>query len=94
MRRLLQLWRLSAQDLRLLWFALRHARRPAWLWPTALLLCFYALEPFNVALPLLGVVDDLLILPLVLHLMLKLLPIQIRADFTRHRRDNHSVNRP
>ena len=37
MMRLLRLWRIGAKDLRLLWFALRHRRRPVWLLPLAVL---------------------------------------------------------
>ncbi|MGH8137554.1 MAG: hypothetical protein ACREVV_05080 [Steroidobacteraceae bacterium] len=83
MIRLLRLWRLGARDLRLLWFALQHERRPAWLWPATVFLALYALEPFNFAIPFLGVIDDFVILPLILHLLVKLLPAQIRAGSTR-----------
>ena len=83
MLRLLKLWRFARTDLRLLWFALRHRRRPAWLWPTAALLALYALEPVNFALPALGVFDDFVLLPLALHVLLKLLPADIRAGFHR-----------
>ena len=81
MRRLLLLWRVGRQDLRLLWFALRHPRRPAWLLPLALLLGAFALEPANFALPLLGAVDDLILLPLLLHALLQQLPAEVRAGF-------------
>jgi uncharacterized membrane protein YkvA (DUF1232 family) len=81
MIRLLRLWRLGRQDLRLLWFALRHRRRPVWLWPAAALLGLYALDPVNFAIPLVGVVDDFVVLPLLLHLLLKLLPADIRTGF-------------
>jgi uncharacterized membrane protein YkvA (DUF1232 family) len=74
---LLILWRMSKTDLRLLWFALRHPRRPAWLMPATVLLILYALAPFNFVLPLIGVVDDFVLVPLVLHFLLKLLPRQI-----------------
>lgn len=83
MRRLLRLWRLSRADLGLLWFALRHRSRPAWLWPAVGLLALYALEPFNFAIPALGVVDDLMILPLVLHMLVKVLPPEIHSSFAR-----------
>jgi len=72
---------MCARDVRLLLFAMRHTDRPVWLWPAVLALGFYALEPFNFALPLLGVVDDVVVLPLVLHLLLKLLPETIRSGF-------------
>jgi uncharacterized membrane protein YkvA (DUF1232 family) len=81
MLRILRLWRLSGMDLRLLWFALRHAQRPIWLWPAVLVLGWVAIEPLNFAFPLLGVVDDLILLPLVLHTLVKFLPSDIRADF-------------
>jgi uncharacterized membrane protein YkvA (DUF1232 family) len=67
MRRIFRIWRMSRNDLRLLWQALRHPNRPAWLLPATLALGFFAFEPFNFAIPLLGVVDDLFILPLLLH---------------------------
>ena len=57
MKRLLLLWRVGRQDLRLLWFALRHPNRPLWLLPAAGLLALFALEPANFAIPLLGAVD-------------------------------------
>lgn len=81
MRRLLLLWRVGRQDLRLLWFALRHPRRPPWLLPLALLLGTFALEPANFAIPLLGAVDNLVLLPILLHALLKQLPTDVRASF-------------
>ncbi|HVS76541.1 MAG TPA: hypothetical protein VHE11_06370 [Steroidobacteraceae bacterium] len=81
MVRLLRLWRLVAGDLRLLWFALRHQRRPIWLWPVAVVLGLYALDPVNFALPLVGAVDDLVLIPLLIHLVVRLLPAEIRLGF-------------
>jgi uncharacterized membrane protein YkvA (DUF1232 family) len=81
MTRLLMLWRIGAADLRLVWYALRHPERPAWLLPAVAILAVYALEPLNFEIPVLGVVDDLVLVPLVLHGLLKLLPPTIRAGF-------------
>jgi uncharacterized membrane protein YkvA (DUF1232 family) len=67
MRRLFRLWRLGAQDLRLLLAMLRRQDRPRWLAPALLLLVFFALEPLNFALPVLGVIDDFVLLPLLLR---------------------------
>lgn len=69
MRQLFRLWRLSGQDLRLLWIALRRPNRPRWLLPATIALAFFALDPFNFALPFLGIVDDLFLLPLLLRLL-------------------------
>jgi hypothetical protein len=63
MRGLLLLWRVGRQDLRLLWFALRHPNRPAWLLPIAALLGLFALEPANFAIPMMRAIADLLLLP-------------------------------
>jgi uncharacterized membrane protein YkvA (DUF1232 family) len=67
MRRIFRLWRMSRTDLRLLWQALRHPNRPTWLLPATLALGFFAFEPLNFAIPVLGVIDDLFLLPLLLH---------------------------
>ena len=69
MRRLFRLWRLGARDLRLLWMALRHPSRPRWLIPATIALAFFALEPFNFAIPFLGIVDDVFVLPLLLRVL-------------------------
>jgi uncharacterized membrane protein YkvA (DUF1232 family) len=82
MRRLMLLfWRVSRTDLRFLWFALRHPARPGWLLPIAIGLGLYALSPLNFAVPLVGVMDDLVIVPLALHWLLTLLPPALRVDF-------------
>jgi len=67
----------------LLWYALRHSGRPLWLLPVAVVLGLYALEPANFAMPLLGAVDDLVLLPLLLHAVVKFLPAEIRYGFER-----------
>ena len=82
-RLLLVMWRMSKADLGLLWFALKHPARPAWLLPSAILLGLYALSPLNFAIPLLGIVDDMVLVPLALHALLKLLPPHIRLDVRR-----------
>lgn len=81
MKRLMLLWRVGRQDLRLLWFALRHPNRPVWLLPAAVLLGLFALEPVNFAIPLIGAIDDFVLLPIVLHTLLSYLPTDVRAGF-------------
>jgi uncharacterized membrane protein YkvA (DUF1232 family) len=75
-RLLVLLWRVSRSDLRVLWFALRSPGRPGWLLPATLFLGFYALAPFNFAIPILGVLDDFVLVPLALHWLVRLLPQQ------------------
>ena len=82
MRRLLiMLWRTSRADLKFLWFAVQHPLRPRWLRPAALALALYALSPLNFAMPLIGIVDDMILVPLLLHWMLQRLPHQLHAVF-------------
>jgi uncharacterized membrane protein YkvA (DUF1232 family) len=83
---LLLIWRMSKADLRLLWFAFRHPDCPKWLFPAIGGLVLYALAPFNLVIPLLGAVDDLVLVPLALHGMLKLLPPAITQGFADTRR--------
>jgi uncharacterized membrane protein YkvA (DUF1232 family) len=80
MIRLFRLWRMAATDLQVLWFALRHRHRPVWLWPAAIVIALYAFEPLNFAIPALGVVDDFVLVPLVLHLLVRVLPLGIRVE--------------
>lgn len=84
MKRILALWRVVAgQDLRLLWFALRHEHRPGWLLPGLAAVGLLAVEPLNIAVPVFGVVDELVLLPLILHAMAKMLPAPVVDTFAR-----------
>jgi uncharacterized membrane protein YkvA (DUF1232 family) len=87
MRRIFRLWRMSRNDLRLLWSALRHPNRPSWLLPATFALGFFALEPFNFAIPILGVVDDLVLLPLLLHGLAKIAALTMLSSTSRSRDD-------
>ena len=81
MIRLLRLWRMIRKDLHLLRFALVHPRRPVWLVPALVLLALYALDPINFALPFVGAVDDVVLVPMLLHLLLRLLPAHVRSGY-------------
>ena len=77
MFRLWRLWRMGGRDLRVLWQSLRHPDRPVWLIPVLGVLAVYGLEPLNFAFPLLGAVDDLVLLPVAIHWLVKFLPPSI-----------------
>lgn len=84
MKRIFALWRMVAgQDLRLLWFAIRHEARPGWLLPGLAGLALLAVEPLNFAVPVFGAVDELVLVPLLLHGMVKMLPLQVVEGFAR-----------
>jgi uncharacterized membrane protein YkvA (DUF1232 family) len=92
MRRLITLWRLSGRDFRVLWAALRHPNRPHWLLPASLALLFFALEPFNFAIPVLGVVDDLVLLPLLLRALATIAMHATQMSSTGRSRDDRVVS--
>jgi uncharacterized membrane protein YkvA (DUF1232 family) len=92
MRRILRIWRMSRNDLRLLWVALRQPNRPTWLLPATLALGFFALEPFNFAIPVLGVVDDLFLLPLLLHGLAKIATHVTTLPSSSRSRDDRVVS--
>jgi uncharacterized membrane protein YkvA (DUF1232 family) len=80
MRKLFLFWRTGKSDLRTLWFALKHPERPRWLLPATIALVIYALAPFNFIIPVVGIADDFILVPLLLHFFLKLLPPGISQD--------------
>jgi uncharacterized membrane protein YkvA (DUF1232 family) len=51
--------------------ALRRPDKPWWLVPVTFLLAWFALEPVNFAIPLLGAIDDFVLLPLLLRVVVK-----------------------
>jgi uncharacterized membrane protein YkvA (DUF1232 family) len=92
MRRIFRLWRVSRNDLRLVCLVLRHPNRPRWLLPATLALGFFALEPFNFAIPVLGVVDDLFLLPLLLHGLAKIAVYVSALPSTSESREDRVVS--
>jgi len=82
-KRLAVLWTVIRGDARRLWFALRHPAAPRWLKVGAALIVLYVLSPIDLipdALPLVGVVDDLVLVPLAIRWLLDRLPEHVRAD--------------
>lgn len=73
-------------DARVLWHALRHPQAPTWLKLGAAGLVVYLISPFDLlpdALPLLGVVDDVVLIPLAVAWMLRRLPPVVRDEARR-----------
>jgi uncharacterized membrane protein YkvA (DUF1232 family) len=86
-KRLSLLWTLLRGDARQLWFALRHPAAPGWLKLGAALIALYVISPIDLlpdVLPIVGVVDDLVLVPLAIRWLLKRLPPNIaQATATR-----------
>jgi uncharacterized membrane protein YkvA (DUF1232 family) len=85
-KRLAVLWSVIRGDARRLWFALRHPAAPPWLKVGTALIVLYLLSPVDLlpeAIPLLGVVDDLVLVPLAIRWLLSRLPAEVRGDVER-----------
>lgn len=81
-------WTLLRGDALRLWFALRHPAAPGWLKLGALGIVLYLLSPIDIIpdwIPLLGVVDDLVIIPLAIRFLLDRLPPEIVEALARRR---------
>lgn len=75
-KRLTLFWNLMQGDARQLWFALRHPDAPTWLKVGVGLLVLYVLYP---GIPVIGLIDDMIVVPLAIRFMLKRLPPEIAA---------------
>jgi uncharacterized membrane protein YkvA (DUF1232 family) len=85
-KRLAVLWTVVRGDARRLWFALRHPAAPRWLKVGTALIALYLLSPIDLlpeAIPLLGLVDDIVLVPLAIRWLLSRLPAQVRGDVER-----------
>ena len=83
LKKLAMLWALVRGDARLLWRALRHPLQPRWLKPAVGLMLLYLVSPIDLLpdfIPVLGVVDDLVLIPLAVRFVLDRLPGAVRAD--------------
>ena len=87
-KRLTLLWTLFRGDARQLWFALRHPAAPGWLKVGTGLIALYLISPIDLipdALPIIGVIDDLVIVPFAIRLLLRKLPRDIAEAAAVHR---------
>lgn len=80
-KRLTALWFLVRTDAKRLWYALRHPQAPGWLKAGTVLVLLYVLSPVDLIpdmIPIVGLLDDLIVVPTVVRWMLGRLPPQIR----------------
>ncbi|MGV3495052.1 MAG: YkvA family protein [Ramlibacter sp.] len=88
-KRLTLLWTVVRGDARQLWTALRHPAAPRWLKLGALGIVAYVLSPVDLlpdVLPFVGVLDDIVLVPLAMRWLLDRLPPEIAASVGRTRR--------
>ena len=81
--RLLRWARLIKRDVLTLWFACRDPRTPWWFKLLAFGIVAYALSPIDLIpdfIPIIGLLDDAIIVPLGVIILLRLLPREIRIS--------------
>ena len=80
-KRLSVIWVAVRGDAKRLWYALGHPEAPGWLKAGAAGIVLYLLSPIDLipdVIPVLGVVDDLVLVPMALRWLLSRLPAHIR----------------
>ncbi|MFT7402742.1 MAG: uncharacterized membrane protein YkvA (DUF1232 family) [Hydrogenophaga sp.] len=80
LKRLSMLWVAVRGDARRLWVALRHPDAPVWLKLGSAGLVLYLISPVDLlpdVIPVLGLVDDLVLIPLAMRWMLNRLPAHL-----------------
>jgi uncharacterized membrane protein YkvA (DUF1232 family) len=82
-KRIAVIWTLVKSDARLLWRALKHPQSPAWLKWGTLAVLLYLVSPIDLIpdfIPVIGLMDDIILVPLAINWLLKRLPAHIRDD--------------
>ncbi|WP_293995237.1 YkvA family protein [Sphaerotilus sp.] len=94
-KRVAVVWTLVKVDARVLWYALQHPQSPRWLKVGVVGMVAYLLSPIDLipdVIPVIGVVDDLVLIPLAMRWLLKRLPAAIR-DYAERRARGESVDK-
>ncbi|HVE53197.1 MAG TPA: YkvA family protein [Ramlibacter sp.] len=87
-KRLALLWTVVRGDARQLWFALRHPAAPGWLKLGTGLIALYLFSPIDLLpdfIPGIGIVDDIVLVPLAIRWLLKRLPAEITRSTAARR---------
>ncbi|MDQ2779821.1 MAG: DUF1232 domain-containing protein [Pseudomonadota bacterium] len=82
-KRLSTLWTVIRGDARLMLRAWKHPGAPAWFKPAVVVMGLYVVSPIDLipdTIPLIGVLDDLVLVPLAMRFLLGRLPVRVRAD--------------
>jgi uncharacterized membrane protein YkvA (DUF1232 family) len=82
-KRIAVVWTLVKVDARVLWYALQHPQSPRWLKVGAVGMVAYLLSPIDLipdVIPIFGVLDDIVVVPLAIRWLLSRLPAHLRAD--------------
>ncbi len=80
-KRVSMIWLVVKGDAKRLWYALGHPQSPGWLKAGTALVLLYLVSPIDLipdVVPIFGVVDDLVVVPMAIRWLLNRLPANIR----------------
>lgn len=83
LKRLSVLWSVVRGDAKVLWRAVRHPQAPRWLKFSVIVLLAYVIWPMDLIpdwIPILGVADDIVLIPLAIRFLIDRLPAELRAQ--------------
>ncbi|WP_375452414.1 YkvA family protein [uncultured Devosia sp.] len=89
---------LFRKELLVLWRAFRHPATPLHLKAAMLLVPLYLISPIDLipdVIPFLGVLDDFVVVPMLMSLLVKLLPLEVTGVKARARageRNDHTID--
>lgn len=86
-KRVVFLWTLLRTDAGRVWRALRHPLAPPWFKLGVALVALYLVSPFDLIpdlVPVLGLADDFVLVPLALRWLLDRLPAEVRDSRPGH----------
>jgi uncharacterized membrane protein YkvA (DUF1232 family) len=85
-KRIALLWTVVRGDALQLWQALRHPASPGWLKLGTALIVLYAISPIDLIpdfIPVIGVLDDIVLVPMAIRWLLKRLPPEVARATAR-----------
>jgi uncharacterized membrane protein YkvA (DUF1232 family) len=94
-KRIAVVWTLVKVDARVVWYALQHPQSPGWLKLGVVGMVAYLLSPVDLipdVLPVLGVVDDMVLIPMAMRWLLRRLPASVR-EYAERRARGESVDK-
>ena len=80
-KRVSMIWLVVKGDAKRLWYALGHPQSPGWLKAGTALVLLYLVSPIDLipdVVPIFGVLDDLVVVPMAIRWLLNQLPTHIR----------------
>ncbi|MBN1151670.1 MAG: DUF1232 domain-containing protein [Dehalococcoidia bacterium] len=97
LEQLTELKKTAKRDTIVSWMALRDERAPWYVKAVAAAMAIYTISPVDVVpdlIPFSGILDDALVIPAAIALMVRLIPTPLRAELTARAEERIATKRP